>query len=76
MVVVARIEKQLVVNTLLINMGGKYKLVFATQYFFSQLYSYLVGFLGDGMAVCLFKFNVGSLECSGSFPSVLSGLQI
>ena len=30
----------------LVNMGGKYKLVLATQYFFCQLHPNLMGFLG------------------------------
>ncbi len=43
-----RIENQMVVNMPLVNMGGKYKLVLATQYFFCQLHSDLMGFLsGD-----------------------------
>lgn len=74
-----RIENQMVVNMPLVNMGGKYKLVLATQYFFCQLHPNLMCFLGgdlsrlkgldqvaaqvcalvDGMAACLFKFNVG-----------------
>ena len=41
-----RIENQMVVNMPLINMGGKYKLVLATQYFFCQLHPNLMGFLG------------------------------
>ena len=35
----------MVVNMSLINMGGKYKLVLATQYFFCQLHPHLMGFL-------------------------------
>ena len=43
-----RIENQMVVNMPLINMGGKYKLVLTTQYFFCQLHPDLMGFLcGD-----------------------------
>ena len=44
-----RIENQMVVNMSLINMGGKYKLVLATQYFFCQLHSDLMGFLGGDL---------------------------
>ena len=33
----------------LINMGGKYKLVLATQYFFCQLHPDLMGFLGGDL---------------------------
>ena len=40
-----RIENQMVVNMSLVNMGGKYKLVLATQYFFRLLHSNLMGFL-------------------------------
>ena len=40
-----RIENQMVVNMPLVNMGGKYKLVLATQYFFCELHPDLVGFL-------------------------------
>lgn len=40
-----RIENQMVVNIPLVNMGGKYKLVLATQYFFCQLHPNLMGFL-------------------------------
>ena len=39
------IENQIVVNMLLFNMGGKYKLVLATQYFFCQLHPDIMGFL-------------------------------
>ena len=39
----------MVVNMPLINMGGKYKLVLATQYFFCQLHSDLMGFLGGDL---------------------------
>ena len=42
-----RIENQMVVNMPLVDMGGKYKLVLATQYFFCQLHPDLMGFL-DG----------------------------
>ena len=43
-----RIENQMIVNMALINMGGKYKLVLATQYFFCQLHPNFIGFLsGD-----------------------------
>lgn len=38
-----RIENQMVVNMLLINIGGKYKLVLNTQYFFCWLYPSLMG---------------------------------
>ena len=41
----ARIENQMVVNMPLINVGGKYKLVLATQYFFCHLHPDLMGFL-------------------------------
>lgn len=41
-----RIENQMVVNISLVNMGGKYKLVLATQYFFCQMHPNLMGFLG------------------------------
>ena len=40
-----RIENQMVMSMPLINMGGKYKLVLATQYFFCQLHPDLMGFL-------------------------------
>ena len=40
-----RIKNQMVVNMPLINMGGKYKLVLSTQYFFCQLQPNLMGFL-------------------------------
>ena len=40
-----RIEDQMIMNMSLINMGGKYKLVLATQYFFCQLQPNLMGFL-------------------------------
>ena len=40
-----RIEDQMIVNMPFINMGGKYKLVLATQYFFCQLHPDLMGFL-------------------------------
>ena len=40
-----RIENQMVVNMPLINVGGKYRLVLATQYFFCQLHPDLMGFL-------------------------------
>ena len=36
----------MIMNMSLINMGGKYKLVLATQYFFCQLHPNLMGFLG------------------------------
>lgn len=39
-----RIEDQMIMNMSLINMGGKYKLVLATQYFFYQLHPDLMGF--------------------------------
>lgn len=39
------IENQIVVNMPLINVGGKYKLVLATQYFLCHLYPNLTGFL-------------------------------
>ena len=44
-----RIEDQMVVNMPLVNMGGKYKLVLATQYFFCQLHPDLMGFLGGDL---------------------------
>ena len=44
-----RIENQMVVNMSLVNMGGKYKLVLATQYFFCQLHPNLMGFLGGDL---------------------------
>lgn len=44
-----RIENQMVVNMPLVNMGGKYKLVLATQYFFCQLHPDLMGFLGGDL---------------------------
>ena len=40
-----RIENQVVMNMPLVNMGGKYKLVLATQYFFCQLHADPVGLL-------------------------------
>lgn len=40
------IENQMVMNMVFINMGGKYKLVLTTQYFFSKLNSDFMGFLG------------------------------
>ena len=39
-----RIENQMVVNMPLINVGGKYRLVLATQYFFCQLHPDTIGF--------------------------------
>ena len=39
----------LLFNMSLVNMGGKYKLVLATQYFFCQLHPDLVGFLGRNL---------------------------
>ena len=45
-----RIENQMVVNMPFINMGGKYKLVLATQYFFCQLHSNLMGILGGDLS--------------------------
>ena len=39
----------MVVNMLLVDMGGKYKLVLTTQYFFCQLHPNLVGFLGGDL---------------------------
>ena len=45
-----RIENQMVVNMSLINMGGEYKLVLATQYFFCQLHPDLMGFLGGDLS--------------------------
>ena len=82
--VIAAFVGMMVVNMPLVNMGGKYKLVLATQYFFCQLHPNLMCFLGgdlsrlkgldqvaaqvcalvDGMAACLFKFNVGG--CGGA----------
>ena len=44
-----RIEDQMIVNMPFINMGGKYKLVLATQYFFCQLHPDLMGFLGGDL---------------------------
>ena len=44
-----RIENQMVVNMSLVNMGGKYKLVLTTQYFFCQLQPDLMGFLGGDL---------------------------
>lgn len=43
------IENQMVMNMIFINMGGKYKLVLSTQYFFCKLHSYFVGFLGGDL---------------------------
>ena len=45
-----RIENQMVVNMSLVNMGGKYKLVLATQYFFCQLHPDLMGILGGDLS--------------------------
>ena len=39
----------LLFNMSLVNMGGKYKLVLATQYFFCQLHPDLMGFLGGNL---------------------------
>ena len=39
------IENQMVVNISLVNMGGKYRLVLTTQYFFCRLRPNLMGFL-------------------------------
>ena len=44
-----RMENQMVVNMPLVDMGGKYKLVLATQYFFCQLHPDLMGFLGGNL---------------------------
>ncbi len=43
------IENQMVMNMVFINMGGKYKLVLATQYFFGRLNSNFVGILGGNL---------------------------
>ena len=40
-----RIENQVVMNMIFVNMGGKYKLVLATQNFFCELHPDLMGFL-------------------------------
>ena len=40
-----RIKNQMVVNMSLVNMGGKYKLVLTTQYFFCQLHPNLMGLI-------------------------------
>ena len=40
-----RIEDQIIMNMSFINMGGKYKLVLTTQYFFCQLHPDLMCFL-------------------------------
>ena len=45
-----RIENQMIMNMPLINMGGKYKLVLATQYFFCQLQPNLMGFCGGDLS--------------------------
>ena len=45
-----RIENQMVVNMSLVNMGGKYKFVLATQYFFCQLHPDLMGILGRDLS--------------------------
>ena len=45
-----RIEDQMIMNMPLINMGGKYKLVLATQYFFCQLQPNLMGFCGGDLS--------------------------
>ena len=45
-----RIEDQMIMNMSLINMGGKYKLVLATQYFFCQLQPNLMGFCGGDLS--------------------------
>lgn len=45
-----RIEDQMIMNMPLINMGGKYKLVLATQYFFCQLQPNLMGFCGRDLS--------------------------
>ena len=70
-----RIENQMVVNMSLVNMGGKYKPVFATQYFFFQLHSNLMGFLrggplqaqrlglGGGPGACPWRRNGGVIQC-------------
>lgn len=39
-------EVEIVVNMSLINMGGKYKLVLATHYFFCNLHSDFIAFFG------------------------------
>lgn len=44
-----RIGNQIVVNMLLINIGGKYKLVLNTQYFFCWLYPNLMDSLGGDL---------------------------
>ena len=44
-----RIEDQMIMNMPLVDMGGKYKLVLATQYFFCQLHPDLMGFLGGDL---------------------------
>ena len=40
-----RIEDQIIMNMSFINMGGKYKLVLTTQYFFCQLHPNLMGLI-------------------------------
>ena len=45
-----RIEDQMIMNMSLINMGGKYKLVLATRYFFCQLQPNLMGFCGGDLS--------------------------
>ena len=38
-----RIENQVIMNMILVDMGGKYKLVLAIQYFFCKLHPDLMG---------------------------------
>ena len=43
------IENQVVMNVILVYVGGEYKLVLATQYFFCQLHPDFMGFIGGNI---------------------------
>ena len=79
-----RIEDQMIMNMSLINMGGKYKLALATQYFFCQLHPNLMGFLGrdlprlkglDQVATQVCAFVDGMAACPFKFNVAVSAVQ-
>ena len=63
------IENQVVMNVILVYVGGEYKLVFATQYFFCQLHPNLMGFIGGNLPRlkawirCRARLEPLSMEC-------------
>ena len=71
-----RIKNQTLVNLSLVNMGGKYKLILATQYFFCQLHPDFMSFPGgrcfrlkglDLVAAQVCTFVYGMAACSRKF---------